>query len=60
MLKSTMHAWRSDWKNLRRTGQAKGRPMRELLGALVWLAICALSILFWWPLLVVIVQYWMR
>ncbi len=32
--------------------------MREMLGALVWLAICALSVLFWWPLLVVVVQYW--
>ena len=32
--------------------------MRELFGALVWLAICALSIMFWWPLLVVVVQYW--
>ena len=53
-----MHAWHSDWKNLRGTGQAKGRFMSELLGALLWLAICALSIMFWWPLLVVVVQYW--
>jgi hypothetical protein len=34
--------------------------MRELVGAMVWLAICALSILFWWPLLVVVWQYWVR
>lgn len=32
--------------------------MRELVGALLWLAICGLCILFWWPLLVVIWQYW--
>ncbi len=53
-----MNAWLSDWKIPRGTELAKGRPMRELLGALLWLAICALSILFWWPLLVVVVQYW--
>jgi hypothetical protein len=32
--------------------------MRELVGALVWLAICGLTVLFWWPLLVVVWQYW--
>ncbi len=57
-LNATMGAWFSDWKIPRGTKLAKGWPMRELLGALVWLAICALSILFWWPLLVVVVQYW--
>lgn len=38
--------------------RAKGRVMQEMLGGLLWLVICVLSILFWWPLLVVIVQYW--
>jgi len=33
--------------------------MRELFGAMLWLVICAASIMFWWPLLVVVVQYWM-
>lgn len=47
-----------DRKNPQTTPQAKRRPMRELVGALLWLAICALSILFWWLLLVVVWQYW--
>ena len=57
-LNATMHAWHSDSKNLRGTKKEEGRFMSELLGALLWLAICLLSILFWWPLLVVVVQYW--
>ena len=32
--------------------------MGEKFGALIWLAICALSVLFWWPVLVVVGEYW--
>jgi len=32
--------------------------MSETLGALIWLTICALSVLFWWPVLMLIWQYW--
>lgn len=33
--------------------------MHELLGGVVWLSICTLIVLFWWPLLVVVWEYWM-
>lgn len=32
--------------------------MKELFGAAVWVAICGLSVLLWWPLLMVILHYW--
>ena len=53
-----MTTWELGQKKLRGALEAKDGPMRELVGALLWLAICALSILFWWPLLVVVWQYW--
>ncbi len=33
--------------------------MHELFAAVIWLSICALIVLFWWPLVVVVWQYWM-
>jgi hypothetical protein len=32
--------------------------MSETFGALIWLAICALSLLFCWAVLMLIWQYW--
>jgi hypothetical protein len=32
--------------------------MSETLSALIWLAICASSLLFWWLVLMLIWQYW--
>ena len=59
LVHATRHAWHAGWRSLPKTEQAKGPPMRELLGALIWLAICVVSIIFWWPLVVVVVQYWL-
>ncbi len=38
--------------------QVRGMTMREVFGGLLWLGICTLSILVWWPVLVVILEYW--
>lgn len=34
--------------------------MKELFAICLWSGICTLSVLFWWPLLLTVIHYWVE